>query len=81
MCYGTKGNYYRSNSVPLRVTNNIIFALGTGIFSFTALVISEVTKAVTVKIKTTQGSKILCIKITSKHWQDEPTMVFSLAAC
>jgi len=70
-----------SNGVPLRDINDTIFALGIGIFSFTALVISEVTKTVLVKIKTMQSSKILCIKFTSKHWQDEPTMVFSLAAC
>ena len=81
MRYGANGNQSSKQRRTVAVTNDTIFAIVIDIFSFTALVISEVTKTVAAKIKTTQGSKILCNKITSKHWHDEPTMVFSLAAC
>jgi len=47
---GAKSNYHLSNGVPLRGTSDTIFALGISIFSFIALVISEVTKVVALTI-------------------------------
>jgi hypothetical protein len=81
MRYGANGNQSSKQRRTVAVTNGTIFSIVIDIFSFTALVINEVTKAVAVKIETTQGSKILCMKFTSKHWLCPYTFVSDHAAC